>query len=301
MFASTEPAAVRDAALQAADRIGARLVRDAVRDGRRAAWLGDQMELVNNQWAAALKPTGPDLCAGAPGIAMFLARLHKFTGERLFRLTADAAFGHAVSRLESIPAEVRGSLWSGWAGISWALLDAGSALDNAEWTERGLELAGRVARLDQFRRRWMSRPAAPACSRFSCRSTADSASRKHSIVLVATANCCCHRRGKAIAAAPGRRCRGGGLDNRDLTGLSHGASGVALALFELAAATGELRFREAAERGFEYEQQYFSSRHNNWPDFRELMLNTPEAQWNYSLTWCHGARESRWLGCARGN
>ena len=59
----------------------------------------------------------------------------------------------------------------------------------------------------------------------------------------------------------------------------HGASGVALALFELAAATGELRFREAAERGFEYEQQYFSSRHNNWPDFRELMLNTPEAQW----------------------
>ena len=163
MFASTEPAAVRDAALQAADRIGARLVRDAVRDGRRAAWLGDQMELVNNQWAAALKPTGPDLCAGTPGIAMFLARLHKFTGERLFRLTADAAFGHAVSRLESIPAEVRGSLWSGWAGISWALLDAGSALDNAEWTERGLELAGRVARLDQFRRRWMSRPAAPAC------------------------------------------------------------------------------------------------------------------------------------------
>ena len=108
-------------------------------------------------------------------------------------------------------------------------------------------------------------------------------------MLVATANCCCHRRGKAIAAAPGRRCRGGGLDNRDLTGLSHGASGVALALFELAAATGELRFREAAERGFEYEQQYFSSRHNNWPDFRELMLNTPEAQWNYSLTWCHGA------------
>ena len=124
MFASTEPAAVRDAALQA-DRIGARLVRDAVRDGRRAAWLGDQMELVNNQWAAALKPTGPDLCAGTPGIAMFLARLHKFTGERLFRLTADAAFGHAVSQLESIPAEVRGSLWSGWAGISWALLDAG--------------------------------------------------------------------------------------------------------------------------------------------------------------------------------
>jgi lantibiotic modifying enzyme len=44
-----------------------------------------------------------------------------------------------------------------------------------------------------------------------------------------------------------------------------------------------------AEQGIAYEQQWFSPRHNNWPDFREVMPNTPEAQWGYSAAWCHGA------------
>jgi lantibiotic modifying enzyme len=80
-----------------------------------------------------------------------------------------------------------------------------------------------------------------------------------------------------------------GFENRDLTGLSHGTSGIALALIELAKVTGDERFSVVADQAIAYEQQWFSPRHGNWPDFRELAPNTPEAQWNYSATWCHGA------------
>lgn len=279
-----------ETALEVADRIGARLVRDAVRDGRRATWLGDQMEPVNYQWQPVLKPCGADLYAGTPGIGMFLARLSKLTGEPLFRVTADAAFEHAISMRDAVPPEVRGSVWSGWAGIARALFDAGDALGEPAWLERGLELVDAVARLDpavggldvmsgsaglvpflleQHRRRGLP--------------LALDAAVRHGEKLLSSANRSDH--GWSWTTMP----QAEGFATRDLTGLSHGASGIAVAFFELAAATGDARFAEAAERGVAYEQHWFSPRHGNWPDFREQPAETPEEQRVYSATWCHGA------------
>ena len=80
-----------------------------------------------------------------------------------------------------------------------------------------------------------------------------------------------------------------GYENRHLTGYSHGACGIGLALLELSEVTGDRRFRETADQAIAYEQRWFSARHGNWPDFREMRLNTPESQWGYSVAWCHGA------------
>ena len=49
-----------------------------------------------------------------------------------------------------------------------------------------------------------------------------------------------------------------GHAGRDLTGFSHGVSGIAWALLELYAETGEAKFREGAERGFANERQWFN-------------------------------------------
>jgi lantibiotic modifying enzyme len=277
-------------ALEVADRIGARLVRDAVRDGTRATWLGDQMEPIHYQWQSVLKPCGADLYAGTPGIGMFLARLFKLTGEPLFRTTAAAAFEHALSMRDAMPPEARASAWSGWPGIARALIDAGETLGDGAWLERGIEIADAVSRLDpaiggldvmsgsagvvlflldQHRRRGLP--------------LALEAAVRHGERLLEDANRSDH--GTSWTTMPEAE----GFRTRDLTGLSHGAAGIAVALFELAAATGDARFAEAAERGIAYEQHWFSPRHRNWPDFRELPLDAPEAQWGYAVTWCHGA------------
>jgi lantibiotic modifying enzyme len=75
---------------------------------------------------------------------------------------------------------------------------------------------------------------------------------------------------------------------RNLTGLSHGAAGIGLALVELAAATGERRFSEAAVRGFDYEQSLFDSAALNWPDLRELVPGQPASSSAFATFWCHG-------------
>lgn len=82
---------------------------------------------------------------------------------------------------------------------------------------------------------------------------------------------------------------------KPLTGFSHGASGIAWALIELAALSGEQRFRDAALEALAYEQSVFSHKLQNWPDFRELSTpnqivtdNQTDTE-KHMATWCHGA------------
>jgi lantibiotic modifying enzyme len=79
---------------------------------------------------------------------------------------------------------------------------------------------------------------------------------------------------------------------QDLNGFSHGAAGISWALLELWKATGEEKFRVAAEQGFAYERQWFDPRQENWPDFRGLYDTWGSGGGNqpgFMATWCHGA------------
>lgn len=76
--------------------------------------------------------------------------------------------------------------------------------------------------------------------------------------------------------------------HQDLTGLSHGASGPALALGELAKATGITAFRVGAERALRYERSCFDPGAGNWPDFRKSRPDGFESA-TFATLWCHGA------------
>jgi type 2 lantibiotic biosynthesis protein LanM len=78
---------------------------------------------------------------------------------------------------------------------------------------------------------------------------------------------------------------GAGTSRRPaLTGLSHGAAGMAAALARLAQATGESRFADGAIRAITYERSVFVGSQDNWPDFRSS--TEPNA---FMWSWCHGA------------
>jgi lantibiotic modifying enzyme len=68
-----------------------------------------------------------------------------------------------------------------------------------------------------------------------------------------------------------------------LTGYAHGNAGIAAALIEIAALTGEPRFRDTALAAFAYERALFSPQEGNWPDLR------PYAGGGFTMAWCHGA------------
>jgi lantibiotic modifying enzyme len=86
-----------------------------------------------------------------------------------------------------------------------------------------------------------------------------------------------------------------------LTGFAHGAAGVAWALLELADATGNDAYRNAARQALIYERSLYVAAEENWPDLRpaELIGNGNGAEPgapHYMAAWCHG---STGIGLAR--
>jgi lantibiotic biosynthesis protein len=246
--------------LDIASRIAARLCRDALWSRGRCNWTADFLENGGVAHGALV----PDLYAGTCGIALFLARMAAATGERIFRITADAALRQA---LEKLPMEA-GGLYSGGLGIHYVAaemdreIDADAVIRQAEPDRSELDLiggsAGAIAVLLYLHRR-------------SPNARLLEAAIEHGDLLLAEASK--EEIGwswKTMEAA------------RNLTGFSHGAAGIGWALAELYAVTHEIRFRAAAREAFRYERSCWNPEERNWPDFRE-------AEPEYPVLWCHGA------------
>jgi type 2 lantibiotic biosynthesis protein LanM len=278
--------------LETAAFLGRRLCRDALWAGPRCNWLGDSMEFVDNAWSVVHRVLGPDLYAGTSGIAIFLARLHRLTGERLFQVAAEGAIAHALSCLQDIPPPARMAFYSGWTGVAYAAAELAELFDSAALLDRAFALIGEAARdsadnpgLDVIGGGAGAIPALISLHRRYAR---------HDILPLAVRlgeHLLANARQSDVGASMGWSWNTlDGQTERDPTGFSHGAAGIAWALLELYAETRTTSFRTAAERGFAYEGQWFSKEHENWPDFRKIANpasggGTP----NYAVAWCHGA------------
>ena len=243
--------------LEVADRIGARLCRDALWSGGRCNWTADRLD----GRAVVHASLGPHLYEGTAGIALFLRRLAEATGECIFERTAQAALRHAISTL---PAGASG-LYSGRLGILFAASQMGREIDEAQTLE--------TAAPDPRRLDVMSGSAGAIVALLGI-------GRSQAILEDAV------RHGDFLAAAADRGAEGWSWKtipaHRNCTGLSHGAAGIGWALLELWRATGEDRFRAAGMEAFRYERSLFHSQKHAWPDFRE---DPP----TYPAYWCHGA------------
>ena len=276
--------------LSAAAGIGERICEDAVWSGDTCAWEGPLPTLIDGRWGSAIRMFGPDLYGGTSGIALFLARLHRHTGERRFADTAAGAARDAVSRLGDVPAPVRSGLYAGFGGIALAALAVGEALEDETWVETGLRVASVIGKLD-----------AVTQSRDLLSGTAGAIA-----LLVAVYRRFGRDQDLAAAVRLGRFLAGDANDDGDatswatvgtasapgapdLTGLSHGAAGIGFALLELHAATGDPEFLSAADRAFRYEDRWFDERRGNWADVRALDADDRAPDGAYLIQWCYGA------------
>lgn len=276
--------------LETADAIGAGLCRDALRYGSRANWMGDSKEFVKDDWRTVYRAMGPDLYTGTAGIALFLARLYRATGEKMFRSTAEAAANHSLSRLDDVPAATNASLYLGRTGIAYALTEAGEAIGNENLVKKGLEVLKPLGKED-FGDQGLDVVAGSAGTIPGLLSIYD---RHAKPFLLDTAV----RHGERLLKAARTNGTGSSWDTlgtaaaeNQLTGFSHGTAGIAWALFELFRHTGEIKFRAAAEQGVNYERHHYNPEQGNWPDFRGLHDNTSPGAGMvvYPVAWCHGA------------
>lgn len=247
-----------------ADRIGARLCRDAIWSGARCNWIGEYGDHPSNMVHRAL---GPALYNGTSGIALFLFQLFEATGEKIFRATAEGALQQALSQ----PREGIG-LYAGVAGIAYAAASAGRVEEAVRMTR---DLATDASQIDVIEG---SAGVIPVLLHLGLLEPAV----RHGQLLL----------DQAVRTDVGWSWRARQHHHhRNLTGFAHGTAGMSWALLELFHATGEDKFRCAALEGFRYERSVYRTQEENWPDFRNLTGGepNPDAEFSCPVQWCHGA------------
>jgi type 2 lantibiotic biosynthesis protein LanM len=234
------------------------------------------------------QPMTPRFYDGLCGVALFLAAVQKLVGEADMADLARSALATVV-REAGRPDYVRALFASGIGAavgqpsIIYALVRAGEFLGEEEW----LHHAGRFGEMLDAER-------IAADRNFDLISGAAGAALALLALYHATrlpealdkaTLCGEHLLKNRSASRQGPRAWKT-LRDQMLTGLSHGAAGIAYALLKLYEATGESSFLEAALEAEAYETSVFQPEASNWPDFRNPPTEQGYAQ---MTTWCHGA------------
>ena len=271
--------------LDTAAGIGAEIVAGAVWKDSRCNWVGAMPEEIGDgRITLAYRALGADLYGGSAGVGLFLAELANVTGDPDCRRTAFGALRHAISHAND-PASAGHGLYAGRPGIALALTLAARALDEPALEEQARKLLiGPAIQPSAGERDLMSGNAGAVVGLLALRSLLED----DALLEVAVEHA------EALLAAAQRTAAGLSWlspnlpDTPGLTGYSHGAAGVAVALLELAAVTGESRYVDAADAAFAYERSLYDPVAQNWPDLRKFgPVQSSEA--TFASFWCHGA------------
>jgi len=282
----------RDAALSAARRVAQRLGTLALREDDRVSWLGLTL-LRERDWT--IQPVGSDLYSGAAGIAYFLAYFDHVAGDGDSRAVARTVVRQLTRRLvatldamdsgAALPPSSLGA-FGAMSGAVYTLAHLGALWDDHDLidlaerlvtmlgdhvaADRTLDIIGGTAGFIMAASALEHVRSAPASRRL------------------------LQRAGDALIVRGDESANGLSWSTslpalRPLTGLSHGASGMALALLAAGRLTNHRPFVDAAVRALDYERSCFDATRMNWPDYRILpgRGNADELSWMWA--WCHGA------------
>ena len=262
---------------QLAARIGDRLCDWAMEDETSVSWLGLQP---TRQGAYKITLINENLYSGQAGITLFLAYLGALGGGEKYTALAQKSCRALLQSSEAAGFSDRLGAFEGLGGIIYllchlaALWRQPALLDAAEhFAERVQELAETDEQFDVIN------------GSAGCIIGLASLFRRRPSPAVLAAMLRC---GERIAQCGIRTPLGLGWVTTyeakvPMTGFSHGSAGIAAALLELAALSGEARFRELAFEALQYERSLFCAEQGNWPDMRAAEDRSG------LVNWCHGA------------
>ena len=287
--AATQSGSFTDACIAAADRVARRLTALALRQDKRVSWLGLTLAR-ERDWV--IQPVGADFYGGTLGIALFLAHAADIARNGDHASLARDVVDQVVARLEALmPAEagdVPGSIgaFGLLGGAVYGLSHVGALWRDSKLLDVADRVAARVhdgvtrdQQLDIVAGAAGSIMALAALDGVRNGGRARDLMRSCADRLLATAGTC----GDGLAWKTKLAA------TQPLTGFSHGASGMAAALFTAGSALGEPRYTDAALAALRYERGTFDRVAANWPDYRILDSAAAPAAPSLMWSWCHGA------------
>jgi lantibiotic modifying enzyme len=245
--------------LDAALRLGQEVSATAIWSGERCTWIGGMPdEGPGGEITMTYASFGPDLYGGTAGVGLVLAELVAAGGEEdpELRRTALGALGHGLTRAGEVPPPSRLGIYAGQLGIALCAARAGKVLGEPLLAERAGELVGGLDyETEPLENDLIGGRAGGILALLSLRELGVAeATLKRAVQM-----------GEDLVLAADRDGTGwswpssSSPEGRNLTGLSHGAAGIGVALLELHRASGEAEFQAAAEAAFAYERSLCAS------------------------------------------
>jgi len=266
----------------------AREIRDAAifsTDGS-ATWISLAYYAEAQRWQ--LQPMAPRLYDGACGTVLFLAAVDQATGNDEFRTLVQGGLRSIVASFQSNAAsrllfEAGIGAGLGAASLAYTLARAGQWMNDdgvLNDARRAAELLNEERISGDRRLDLLSGVAGALVALLTVHAV-----RPERWLLDRAILCGEHLLNHRTAAMNGLRAWKT-LGGEMLAGYSHGAAGIAHALARLSLATGDTRFRDAAEEACAWELSIYSEKMKNWPDFRFPVTKVGPV---FQASWCHGA------------
>ncbi|HET8840828.1 MAG TPA: type 2 lanthipeptide synthetase LanM family protein, partial [Ktedonobacteraceae bacterium] len=273
----------REQLIMMAKAIGERLEDLAFQNGTEVCWLGVH-PLHENAWG--LLPIGRDMYSGLSGIALFLAYLGATTGEVRFTSLAKLALASIQTQIQQqkndLP-ETNVGAFDGWGSLLYLFTHLGVLWNMPELLHKAEKLGDMLPELISGDTSLDIVSGSAGCllcllSLYAIQPSPGTLERAIQCGdhLLATARTMPEGTGWAT-----------GNQVQPLGGFSHGGSGIAFSLLQLAKVSGEQRFYQTALAALAYERSLFIPAQQNWADLRQK--DAPDPQQHCMVAWCHGA------------
>lgn len=271
--------------LAAACAVGDRLALLALRDEQEVAWIGVTMSY-ESYWSVV--PMSLQLYGGLPGIMLFLAYLGSVSGEERYTELAQATLStmrRQIAREQSLIKRI--GAFDGWGGVIYSLVHVSVLWEQPALLDEAEALVDLLSPMIEQDEHLDVIGGAAGCIRsllclYRCRPSERT--------LRVARLCGEHLLARAQPIESGIGWLTKIPSVGPLTGLAHGAAGIAWALLDLAALTGESRFRAAGLGAIAYERGVFSPEAGNWPDLRKTMVEQSVGGGpSFMTAWCFGA------------
>ena len=270
--------------VSAAAALSDRLCASAIWSEDQCNWIGPVEGFDSGSSSSRWTALGPELYGGTSGIAIVLAESYARSADTRVRRCALAAIRHALSASESIPRHTAG-FYTGWSGIAYAAARVGSILNEDAPRSASRAIARTFSRrTDSVQEYDLMSGLAGGISALLILSElfADPLLRERAVEM-----------GDRLVRRSLRRGAGRSWrapnESRERIGLSHGASGAALALLELYRATQDPRYRTVALEAFRFERSWFRDGERGGRNAGATRGHGRESEPSRISTWCHGA------------
>ncbi|HYO68276.1 MAG TPA: type 2 lanthipeptide synthetase LanM family protein, partial [Archangium sp.] len=248
------PPASREDCLAAAVSIGESLAARAIRGKTDVSWIGMSLEDLG-QWRWSLSPLGTDLYEGVGGVSLFFAYLARETGRADFEQLARAGLETVRDAWRNPdPGDFGVGAYVGRTSSAYVLAHLSALWNQPALLDEVLSGLPALEPLIDMDTRLDLLSGSAGCALVLLGLHARTGDPR----LLDAARRCGER--LLVTAQP---CPEGGVGwtgpaaQRPLSGFSPGAAGIAYALLELAAATGDTRYRELAHQALAYERALF--------------------------------------------